>query len=138
MGATTRALVAGLAILILLFRRWLTRNRSPNRETSEDPIVTSEPVEEVASTEIWASRLSRALERGEIAEALEALWWWLAIHVAPGSADPTWTSRELLRQARRNDLRALADRLDRQIYGPGDPAPEQVRALFRELREVLG
>ncbi len=128
---------AGLAILLLVLRRWLSRRRSPSRVAEADP-VAPEPVSDVASTEVWASRLSRALERGEIAGALEALWWWLATHIAPGAADPTWTSRELLRQARRDDLRALADRLDRQIYGPEEPAPEQVRALFRDLQEVLG
>lgn len=131
-------LFAGVAILILGIRRWLTRRPRADEGLPEGELALPGPVEAIATTEIWAVRFSGRLEAGEIAEALEALWWWLATHIAPEPADPTWTSRELLRRARRNDLRTLADRLDRQIYGPEEPGPEQVRALFRDLQEVLG
>ena len=33
---------------------------------------------------------------------------------------------------------ALATRADREVYGPGDPAPEEVEAFWREVDDIVG
>jgi hypothetical protein len=86
----------------------------------------------------WRAELERLLAAGQVAGALEALWWWLARSLAGGDAEPDWTSRDLVARAPRDDLRGLVRRLDAFTYGPWRPAVEDLRGLVGRLEEVLG
>jgi hypothetical protein len=85
----------------------------------------------------WLRELDRRLEAGDVAGALEALWWFVARSVASGEVRPSWTSGELLARARRHDLRPLAVQLDRFRYGPRGPASSDVRELAARLGRAL-
>ena len=88
----------------------------------------------------WRAELERRLADGRIAEALEALWWWLARSLAGDRAEPDWTSRDLVAQARqdlRQDLRDIVRRLDAFTYGPRPPAVDDLRRLVGRLEEAL-
>lgn len=85
----------------------------------------------------WLRALDLRLEAGDVAGALEALWWFLATSVASVDAQPSWTSGELLARSRRHELRPLAVQLDRFRYGPREPAPPDVRALARRFEQGL-
>jgi hypothetical protein len=89
----------------------------------------------------WRAELERRLADGRIADALEALWWWLARSLAGDRAEPDWTSRDLVARARREDrgedLRDLVRRLDAFTYGPRQPGVDDLRRLVGRLEEVL-
>lgn len=129
-------IILGITVAFILIRRWLSPG--PAKEEVRQVVeLASGSVSEARSPVIWAAELARSLEAGQIADALAALWWWLASQITSERVDPTWTSRELLRQAGRRDLQMLADRLDRLMYGPEVPGREQVSVLFQELREAV-
>jgi hypothetical protein len=89
----------------------------------------------------WRAELERHLADGRIADALEALWWWLARSLAGDRAEADWTSRDLVAQARRQDLREelrdIVRRLDAFTYGPRPPGVEDLRRLVGRLEEAL-
>ena len=140
-GAQVIAIVA-LAFLTILGLRWL-RARYFRSRTAESPAVVpltesvSEPVEG-RSREAWEGDLRRRLDAGDVAGACEALWWWLARAISRGPVESSWTSRELLTQARRRDLAPPVRRLDRMIYGAAAPSAADVRRLWAELEEAVG
>ncbi|MBV8202178.1 MAG: hypothetical protein JOZ15_16280, partial [Acidobacteria bacterium] len=86
----------------------------------------------------WRHEVERGLAEGRVAEALRATWWWLARSLAGERAQPTWTGRELLRVAGREDLGGLMRELDAMTYGPRPPAPEEVGRLVARLGANLG
>jgi hypothetical protein len=65
----------------------------------------------------WRRQRDLALAQGRLAEALRATWWWLARALAGTRAEPTWTGRDLLAAAGRDDLRPLVAGLDALVYG---------------------
>lgn len=86
----------------------------------------------------WKARLEQRLAAGDLAGALEALWWWFAASLEfDGAVDPSWTTRELLRRARRPELSAAAASLDLLMYGPRSPAPGDVTACLASLERSL-
>lgn len=85
----------------------------------------------------WRRELEARLLRGDVAAALEALWWWLARSLCGPRVDASWTSRELLDEARRADLRPLANALDRLAYGERTPTDAEVRGLLGRFEESL-
>ncbi len=89
------------------------------------------------SAAAWRAELERRLAEGRIAEALEALWWWLARSVAATQVEADWTSRDLVTRSRREDLRDFVRRLDAFTYGPRRPAVEDLRGLVGRLEEAL-
>lgn len=135
-------LLAVVAAMVIFFvaRRWLAKSSASKRteKTPSQVVLPSTPGRNGKTSDRWAETFERCLEQDQVAAALEALWWWLATEVSHGPADPTWTSRELLGQAQRSDLRPLADRLDRLMYGADAPRSEQVRALFEDLQGAVG
>jgi hypothetical protein len=123
-----------LFLLVQLLRRVLRRRRV----SAGDGRVTSGPARRPAAKACdWAEELRQRLARGDVAGALEALWWWLATAVGMPSADAAWTSGELLRHAGRGDLRRPVRRLDHLIYGPEPPRPDDVEALWQVLRPLV-
>jgi hypothetical protein len=85
----------------------------------------------------WRDELERRLAQGDVAGALEALWWWFARTVSASKVDPAWTSRELIAQAGRLELAPLAFALDRLLYGAERPHAETIRTFLRQGEEAL-
>ena len=85
----------------------------------------------------WLRELERRLDAGDVAGALEALWWFLARSISSGEVRPSWTSGELLARSRRHELRPFAVQLDRFRYGPRGPSPSDVRDLAVRLEQAL-
>lgn len=90
------------------------------------------------SRDEWAAELRRRLAAADVAAACEALWWWLARTLVPGTVEPSWTSRELLARAGRRDLGPRVLRLDRMIYGAVPPSVDDVRRLWSDFEEAAG
>ncbi len=134
-GLLIAVLVVVLVLVgIALARRWWRHRPAPRAVPA--PALPMEEEVPSWSPERWEEELKRRLAAGEVAAAVEALWWWLATRLLDRGADPSWTSRELLARAQRPDLRPWIQRLDRMIYGPESPPAEDVRLLFRDLREA--
>lgn len=134
--------LAGLAALLIAwvaFSWWKRRRRGKEEGEGSVSALDMPPAERTAAT--WRAELDHRLAEGRIAEALEALWWWLARSLAGDRAEPDWTSRDLVAQARRedlrNDLRDLVRRLDAFTYGPRPPGVDDLRHLVRRLEEAL-
>jgi hypothetical protein len=86
----------------------------------------------------WRRRIEERLARGDVAGALEALWWWLALSVAPDpGVDASWTTRELLQRARRPELLPMGSGLDVLMYGRTSPSREDIRACLARFEERL-
>lgn len=127
--------VAGIfvALALLLVRRV----RAVRRRPSPAPDATRRPDVPERDHSGWRREIDARLLRGDMAAALEALWWWLARALCGPRAEGSWTSRELLAQAGRGDLRPLTNTLDRMVYGAGAPNADQVRRLLKHLEESL-
>jgi hypothetical protein len=86
----------------------------------------------------WRARIEARLARGDVAGALEALWWWLASSLPLESdADESWTTRELLVKAGRHELLGLSGTLDVLMYGPRAPLPGDVTACLARFEEKM-
>lgn len=86
----------------------------------------------------WRRRIQARLERGDVAGALEALWWWLATSLTVDEAiDESWTTRELLVRARRPELLRAGFGLDALMYGRTSPSPADVGACLARFEERL-
>ncbi len=134
-----QAIAFGLAALAVALLLWLFLSRWRRRTAKRDEGGVSEAALPPAarSAAAWRAELERRLAEGRVAEALEALWWWLARSVAAGQAEPAWTSRDLVTRSRREDLRDFVRRLDAFTYGPRRPAVEDLRRLVGGLEEAL-
>jgi hypothetical protein len=134
-----QAIALGLAALavLLLLQLLVPRLRRRKVRRTEGDIAEIERPPAARSAAAWRAELERRLGEGHIAEALEALWWWLARSLAAGQAEPAWTSRDLVVRSRREDLRDLVRRLDAFTYGPRRPAVEELRRLVGGLEEAL-
>ena len=131
-------LLTALALL-LLGRLVLARVRSRQRLDVEAGSLAagSAPAPAPRDAAEWRAELERRLAEGRIPEALEAAWWWLARSVAGEKAEPDWTSRDLMARSRRPALAPLVRRLDAFIYGPRQPAAEELRTLVGRMEETL-
>jgi hypothetical protein len=86
----------------------------------------------------WRRLLEERLASGDLAGGLEALWWWFAAALdLDGGVDPSWTTRELLRRARRPGLSGAAAALDVLMYGPRIPTPDDVARCLATLERSL-
>ena len=92
--------VSVLAYLLVVASGW-NRRRSGGR--APEVVRRLEPlaVDESSVDRRWGEELEQALGAGQVMPALEALWWWLAERLLGDRADKSWTSRELLVNARR-------------------------------------
>lgn len=129
LGVVLGLLGAGLA------RRWW-RQRSRSRAAPEVTALAAAGPAVQRTAAGWEAEIRHRLTGGDVAAAVEALWWWLASVLFTGGVEPSWTSRELVARAGRTDLRSLIRRLDRMIYGRESPPAEDVRCLFDDLREA--
>lgn len=140
-GAVLLGIVVAVALLVLLLTvRAVLRARARRRQAREEAggVVALEAAAAVPrDAASWRVELERRLAEGRAAEALEAAWWWLARSVAGDRVEPDWTSRDLLAQARREDLTDVVRRLDVLTYGPERPGLDEVRTLVGRLEAVL-
>lgn len=134
--ALSLLVVLVIALFLVLRRSRREAGAARQRRTPEVPVgpARSSPA---LDRQGWAERFEEHLSRGDVARALEAVWWWFARSVAGERVDPSWTSRELLLRCGRVDLLRFAGALDRMIYGAVPPRPDAVRALFGSLQEAL-
>jgi hypothetical protein len=95
------------------------------------------PGDEIWQAADWRRELDRLLAAGEVAAALAAAWWWIARSLAGERAQSHWTGGELLRFARRDDLRGLVRQLDAMTYGALPPAVDEVRGLAASFEAAL-
>ncbi len=140
-GAYAVLAVAGAVVLVgigmaagLAWRRW-RRRRRPEQGRPAPPGAPGEAV--CRSAEAWLREAEARLAAEDLRGALGALWWWFAVALAGGEADPAWTTAEMLRRARRPDLRRHGLLLDRLRFGPAGATAEQVRGLVAEVSEGL-
>lgn len=86
----------------------------------------------------WRSRIDDLLSSGDLAGALEAVWWWFATSLdLDGVIDTSWTTRELLRRAGRPELSRAAVVLDVLLYGRRVPSRAEVVSCVGRLEEIL-
>lgn len=130
----------GMILVWLGWRWWRGRERRTSRQTpGRGPAERGggTPVEAGPGDTDWRARLEEDLAAGRLRQALEALWWWLALSLAGSGADPSWTGRELLRATGRRDLAEPVRRLEALAYGGRPVEADQVRALTGELEAKL-
>ncbi len=142
--ALVTVVVWGLAALAVLLIAWVALSWWRRRRRAKDPGAGSVAALEVPPSRrtaaAWRAELDRRLAENRIAEALEALWWWLARSLAGDRAEPDWTTRDLVARSRREnsrDLRDLVRRLDAFTYGPHPPAVDDLRRLVGRLEAAL-
>lgn len=130
--------VAVIALGALVVRA-LARRRRRKPATATEPAAAGaarEAARSLGPADFW-NRLDAHLAGGDVAAALEALWWWLAVSVAREPVDPSWTTRELLARAGRGDLGAFSVVLDRLTYAAARPQASDVRAFAERLQAAL-
>jgi hypothetical protein len=141
-GVVWLALALAAAAVAVGLVAVLRTPRRRRRRRGEPAAVPAAPDRDAVPPQVdaagWRAEVERRLAAGSVAGALEAVWWWLARAVAGDEADPSWTGRELVRRARRPELRNPVARLDAMTYGPGRPAPAAVRELAAALDRQLG
>jgi hypothetical protein len=132
------AMVTSIFVALALFVARLLAGRTrgtpaplPGREAATHPRAPERDRLE------WRREVDARLLRGDVAAALEALWWWLARALSGPGAEASWTSRELLARAGRGDLRPLTNTLDRMAYGAGVRSADEVRRLLERLEASL-
>ena len=130
------ATAAALLIAIVLRRASRRKTSAPGPPAAWSRIP--EPAPASLDRAAWRGELDARLSRGDVAGALEALWWWLAASLGMDVAvDPSWTTRELLLKARRPELLGSSARLDVLMYGRGAPSERDVRTCLARFEEVL-
>ena len=133
-------IAAGLAVLLVLLLARLAFSRLRRRRSGPEEgeaLTACLPPAAPRDAAAWRAELERRLAGGQVPEALEALWWWLARTLAGGEAEPDWTSRDLVTRSGREDLRDLARRLDAFTYGPRPPEVPELRGLLGRFEEAL-
>ncbi|MET0553450.1 MAG: hypothetical protein ABW221_10470 [Vicinamibacteria bacterium] len=141
-GSIARALAIAFAGAVVLLAVALAVRLLRRRARADAPAGVPAPAVLPADAgtrpaEDWHAALEARLAGGDVAGALEALWWWLAASVAREPVDGSWTTRELLARAGRPDLRAFSVGLDRLAYAAARPRADEVRAFFDRLRAAL-
>ena len=132
------ALGAGaLVTAIVLLTQGLSRRRAARSE-GEAAIVGVEFEQQPRySPQEWLGRHQRALQSGDLALALEALWWWVASIVSPPGLDSSWTTRQLRQFADGEAVRSGLRRLDELAFGAETAHHSDVLALQSSFASIL-
>jgi hypothetical protein len=128
---------AALVVAALAIVRAVRGRGRARAVVAESAGVSAGPPVQAFDAAAWRRELLERLSRGDVTAALEALWWWLARSLAGDSADPSWTTRELLVRVKRADLLDLAGDLDVLMYAPGRPASADVTACLRRFEQAV-
>jgi hypothetical protein len=140
--AVVIALAVVVAALLLLalaaFRR--LRGRADRGPSVPHLVWSEKPGDRIPAHDRAAFRaeIEACLARGDIAGALQALWWFLATSLGMDSPiDPSWTTRELLQRAGRAELLRLAPLLDALRYGRRTASRKDVADGLQRVEEAL-
>lgn len=126
------------ALAIGLWRRLAPRRTPPAAALSSEWQTVDRPASARWDRSRWRRRIDERLSSGDIAGALEAVWWWFATSLdLEGVIDASWTTRELLRRAGRPELSRAAAALDVLMYGRRAPSPAEVVSCMGRLEEIL-
>ena len=136
--AALLAVAAALGFLVVLLLRSLRAHRRPSSRAGQAATSAVPAAAPVRDAEGWKREIEHRLRSGDVAGALEALWWWLARSLAGERADASWTTRELVVYAGRRDLLALVPYLDVLMYAPRRPAAADVAACRERLERMMG
>ena len=131
-AALVSALVAAVAVAVMAARRWHKRRGLRAAGASAVPLPSA-PALPAGDAGWWQRELQRRLAEGRLRPALEAAWWWTARRLDPPGLDPSWTSGDLLRASGVRALRAPLRKLDRQLWGGGALARDEVESVVAEL-----
>jgi hypothetical protein len=136
-GLVVAVIVAVVIVLLTVARTLHSSRQRRGRGPVAVRTVPTPPVTPERGREGWRRELDRRLAAGDLAGALEALWWWFARGLTADRVDPAWTSGELLAHVRRPDLHPLALTLDRFLYGPARPRAQDIDQFVRRAEEAL-
>jgi len=135
--AWSLATLAAAAVLAAVAAAVRRRRRRPAARRERPAVGASPGGPDPRGAADWRAEIERRLAAGRIAEALAAVWEWLAGALCGAGAEPSWTGGELLAHGRRPDLAPAVARLDAMTYGPRRPRPAEVRELVRGLEQSL-
>jgi hypothetical protein len=138
--AALAVLAAALCLIAISLWRGLRRWARPRGATVPhlEWRVAPGPERIPLDRETWGRRLEERLASGDLAGALEALWWWVAASLSlDEGVEPSWTTRELLARAGRPELAPAASSLDVLMYGRAPANAAEIRACRTRLEEVL-
>jgi hypothetical protein len=130
--ALVSALSAAVAVAVMAARRWHKRRALRAAAPSAVPMPSAHTLP-AGDAGWWQRELQRRLAEGRLRRALEAAWWWTARRLDPPGLEPSWTSSDLMRASGAAALRAPLRKLDRQLWGGGALARDQVESVVAEL-----
>ncbi len=132
-------LAALLLILMLVALAVQYYQRKRRRQPTPDSLITFQPdlVQSLFDREEWRREFDRRFEAGDMAGAIEALWWWFARSIAGSKVEASWTTRELIQSAGRIDLQNFVGPLDKMAYGTARPDSDEVHRLRTRIEESL-
>lgn len=133
-----------LLVVLAIVRRILARRgRGASDRAGSRVVSAAAPIRRDAAA--WRSEIEARLSKGDVAGALEALWWWLAEALAAGQpVDSSWTTRDVLaraaesRRSASRDLAAVGVELDVLMYGRRRPSAADVRTSWKRFERVVG
>jgi hypothetical protein len=132
-------LAAVVLVLFSVIRRVLARRRRDfSPAGSRIDVAGAAPRRRDAAA--WRREIEVRLAGGDVAGALEALWWWFAESLSATIADPvdsSWTTRELLVRAARRDLARVGVELDILLYGLRRPTASDVSASLERFEKSV-
>ncbi len=130
---------AAAALGVFVVRRIVSYGRRRSSASSGSRVEAAEAAPARRDAAAWRREVEIQLARGDVAGALEALWWWLAESLAGGiPVDSSWTTRDLLTRAARGDLGRVGLEIDALLYGPHRPAASEVSASLERFERALG
>lgn len=124
-------ILLGILMLFRFLRNLVAKRRSLRPATDDLLYGNRQPEAQDSST--WKAAFDQALARGNVLEALEAFWNWIATSLAGDRLDLSWTSTELLHECSREDLLPLLRKLDTWRFGSKLPEIPPVRELARRM-----
>ncbi len=127
------ALVTAIALLLQGF----SQRRVIHSEGKAAEIGVEFEQQPKYSPQEWIERHRRAMQAGDLAAALEALWWWVASVLSPPGLDSSWTTRQLTRFAGNDAIRIALRRLDELAFGTASADRSDVVALQSSLASDL-
>ncbi len=130
-----------VGLVVALTFRWVALWRGRSVPMATVRAATPSRREEAGlSAEQWWATFSRAVAAGEIRPALEALWWFAALRLAPSGLDESWTTDELVVATAGigAETRRSLELIDRGLYGPQLRGIDEVAQLGRRVAAAVG
>ncbi|MEW6366904.1 MAG: hypothetical protein AB1714_19935 [Acidobacteriota bacterium] len=138
-GYAAAALLAAATIAgVTLAARFLIETlRARRKPVTASVQVLLPPGESTPAASTLRGMIEQRLGAGDVAGAIESLWWWLATMLVGAGADASWTTRELILRAGRKDLMPACRTMDRMIYGSARPTIPEIRLFVSRLDKEI-